>query len=720
MSDDTAKNWEPKFGVPNGGHRPSSAFSPRVGRMVDALRSFASVGAQRLDSWVNDVTGIGTSRDKTTYGYILPSRLLSDEELSALYHSDDMAARMVDVVPQEMLREPFDVETGDPDLDVLIADKVDSLDMRAKLADGIRWARCFGGGALLIGADDRRDALEELKPERASDIGYLYVIDRRYLWPLSYYDEPGHPKLGQVRTYMVTTLGGHTFNTGEVHESRLIVFQGATTGTRERMVNRGWNHSVMQRAYDVLRQFNTGWQSVETMMTDGAQAVFKIGGLTEMLAANGGREMLATRMRAMDLYRSVVRAIVIDADAKEEFERQQVSFSEIPQTLDKFMLRLAASVEMPVTILMGQSPSGMNATGESDFRWFYDRIRAQQNTMLAPKIRHLINIWLRTKAGQEASRGKEPETLKVKFVPLWTETPLAQAQREKTVAETDTINITSQVFTPEEVANVRGRAGGYEGPIVLSDESIEIRERALEGQAKVEELLPADADKEVTKLLDDGTEAPAPELDEEGMPIENTAEPEGKIEINLTPTDVAVITKVNEARKASGLAPLPEPDGSMFLPAFKAKYASVLADAALAEQGQDPDAPAPKPSFGGGFGGPPKFGAPKPPPIAGPKGGSQSALARVSDKDTPEGKEPEKRPGLFAHLDAKPRTFTLVRDEDESGVSGTGDVATGCLFDDGRVALRWRTKTASTTLFDSMEHVLSVHGHGGLTRVVWD
>jgi ferredoxin len=70
--------------------------------------------------------------------------------------------------------------------------------------------------------------------------------------------------------------------------------------------------------------------------------------------------------------------------------------------------------------------------------------------------------------------------------------------------------------------------------------------------------------------------------------------------------------------------------------------------------------------------------------------------------------------------DAKPRTFVLQRDEDESGVSGTGEVAHGVLFDDGKVAMRWRTKTAATTLFDSIAHVLEVHGHGGATRIIWD
>lgn len=65
------------------------------------------------------------------------------------------------------------------------------------------------------------------------------------------------------------------------------------------------------------------------------------------------------------------------------------------------------------------------------------------------------------------------------------------------------------------------------------------------------------------------------------------------------------------------------------------------------------------------------------------------------------------------------RLFELHRDEDETGVSGTGVVAEGVVFGDGKVALRWKTATASTTLFDDVAQMLEVHGHDGKTRLVY-
>ena len=63
--------------------------------------------------------------------------------------------------------------------------------------------------------------------------------------------------------------------------------------------------------------------------------------------------------------------------------------------------------------------------------------------------------------------------------------------------------------------------------------------------------------------------------------------------------------------------------------------------------------------------------------------------------------------------------FILMRTEDETGVSGEGIVAEGVQFANGKVVINWLTDTSSTTVFDSIEDVLAVHGHGGKTQVIW-
>jgi hypothetical protein len=65
------------------------------------------------------------------------------------------------------------------------------------------------------------------------------------------------------------------------------------------------------------------------------------------------------------------------------------------------------------------------------------------------------------------------------------------------------------------------------------------------------------------------------------------------------------------------------------------------------------------------------------------------------------------------------RRFVLERDEDVTGVSGTGIVADGIRWPDGQAALHWRGEYCSTVVWDAVANMVRVHGHGGATRVVW-
>jgi hypothetical protein len=68
-----------------------------------------------------------------------------------------------------------------------------------------------------------------------------------------------------------------------------------------------------------------------------------------------------------------------------------------------------------------------------------------------------------------------------------------------------------------------------------------------------------------------------------------------------------------------------------------------------------------------------------------------------------------------------PRAFVLQRDEDVTGVSGTGVVAEGVAFSDGTVALRWTSEWPTSVVFHErgIESVEAVHGHDGRTQVAW-
>src|SRR3954452_15358425 len=67
-----------------------------------------------------------------------------------------------------------------------------------------------------------------------------------------------------------------------------------------------------------------------------------------------------------------------------------------------------------------------------------------------------------------------------------------------------------------------------------------------------------------------------------------------------------------------------------------------------------------------------------------------------------------------------PRRVQIVRKSDLSGISGTGVVAFGVEFPDGRCVTRWRGQTSGvsqTCIWDSIIDIEEIHGHNGSTRI---
>ena len=73
---------------------------------------------------------------------------------------------------------------------------------------------------------------------------------------------------------------------------------------------------------------------------------------------------------------------------------------------------------------------------------------------------------------------------------------------------------------------------------------------------------------------------------------------------------------------------------------------------------------------------------------------------------------------LMSGFDMK--IFYLKRVEDESGVSGTGRVAQGFVFDNGKVAVTWLSEHPTVTIYDNIGEVHAIHGHGGKTEVIME
>jgi len=462
----------------------------------------------RADGWYSILTGQGTKRDKTqSLRFVAPQ--LAYRELVELWEGDDMASRIVEIWPDEMLRRGWCFTTADdkPGMEA-VTEHLDRIGLAEALHTAICNRRAFGGGAILLGANDGATNLSEpLDPNRIISLDWVTVFDSQELRPSYYYANPMGPKYGRPSHYTLnaTNVLGAEFPTPDqvrtlppptvedIHESRFVIFDGIRVSKRIYRGNNGWGQSVLNRVWSVLSGFNMSWSGAWNLISDFAQGVYKVKGLVDMVKKDGGK-VLQQRLTTIDMAKSVMRAIALDMDL-ESYERQTTPLSGLGDIMDRANLRLSAAADMPLIMLMGDSPGGLGSTGAAEVRSFYARVASKQPKEIGTAVRYVTNLLARLYNIQPG--------FKISFPSLWQPTELETAQARNVQMLTDTGYINANVLYSDEVAQARfgGAEYSFETPVDFEARA------ALETSAPtlpspLEQLPPAPID-ESPKPLDD-------------------------------------------------------------------------------------------------------------------------------------------------------------------------------------------------------------------------
>jgi len=217
--------------------------------------------------------------------------------------------------------------------------------------------------------------------------------------------------------------------------------------------------------------FHSGFASADQLLASGHQGVYKIKGFSEILASKS-MDLVYARLNAVDLYRSVLRAIVVDADS-EDFEWKTAPLTELANVLTQYGRRVSSAAKMPYTILMSDSPSGLNATGESDLSWWFGQCRSWQTNALTDPCREAVQILA-------LNAGIQSEEFEIEWPSLWEPSPAQEAEMRLKGAQADNIYVTQiGMLAPEELALVRMRPDGWNWGMELTDEQRAAREAAV-------------------------------------------------------------------------------------------------------------------------------------------------------------------------------------------------------------------------------------------------
>jgi len=437
-------------------------------------------GEVRIDGLQNVFTGMGTTRDKTTRTTVGAIQFMPKEDLEGLY-VHWLMRRIVDLVADEATREGFEILFGGEGVNAQtlsgVEQAIEDLEILHNFNHAAKTSRLYGGSAIVLYIDDGRRAYEPVDVNNIRAVEGMEVLDRHQIAPVI--DEDSLYDYSKPTHYQI--ISGDLIqqpNLIRIHKDRILRFDGIWLPYRVRQKNYGWGMSVLQSVYESFKHYYTGTSSIATLLTEFDIFVHKVKGLASMLAA-GKETQVKNRLELNDMSKSIYRGYAIDAE-KEELAFVSRQFGGVSDVLEKLRLDVIAASGIPHTLLFGQSPSGLGATGRSEERDFAKVCHHYQEQNFRKPLMKLMRYVMASRTGP--IEGDQPDNWRIGFKPLFEMNERELADVRARVAAVDARYIQVGVLTPQEVADSRFGKSEYSIETTI-DPSIarEVPEKAQKG-----------------------------------------------------------------------------------------------------------------------------------------------------------------------------------------------------------------------------------------------
>jgi phage-related protein (TIGR01555 family) len=381
-----------------------------------------------LDTLQNLVSGLGTSKDKSSFAtYVLNP--VNEQVLMNMYRGDWIARKGVDLIPEDMTRAWRNWKASKEQIEAL--EKVErspTINLPAKIKYAMQLGRLLGGAVMYFGIKNQRPETPlNLESVRKGDLQYVHVWSKLEVGQGPLIEDIGNPFYGTPEYY---TIGTRTGKQIFIHHTRIIRFLGAPRPDILG-VSDGWSDSVLQVAYDAVTNASSSQQHVASLIPEAKTDVMYIPGLGEMLSTEEGTAALTKRFGYAANIKSMFNMVLLDGTGAETsegesvgetWEQKQIRFADIPDLLTHYLQSVSGAFGVPLTRFLGVSPAGLNATGESDLRQYYDTLGAKQTTELGPALSALDEVVIRS------ALGSRPPSVYYEWAPLWVPTEVQKSE----------------------------------------------------------------------------------------------------------------------------------------------------------------------------------------------------------------------------------------------------------------------------------------------------
>lgn len=446
------------------------------------------------DGLISLVSGMGTTTDPRSWQRY-HSRWMSDHDIDQAYRASWVMRRIIDKPATEMVREWRDWQGDSDDIGAIEAEEK-RLGLRSKVRTAER-LRGLGGAGMVIYVDG--DQTQPLDPATVKKGGiraiHVWHRCRFNLGPMI--EDWASPWFGHPSWYEMTLTSGPM----RFHPSRVVAFKADPVGEIVGVDWQTcfWGQSRVQTVIDAVQNVDAADSGFAALIKDARNRRIYIPKLLEHLATAEGEAILSKRLQAFALGESSYSVSWLDGGdgegkGAEKIEDRQMSWAGMPDLMNSYRTAAASSGEMPVTVLWGTSPAGLNATGQSDKDLWEQTIKGKQDLDLDPCLAQSDPILIASALGRVDDG-------------IWHEWPPLSTQSEKD--EATTLWNTAQGL--QIISNM-----GVVPDVAMSE--------AVQDLFVQRGWLPA-LESALAKIPEDERflETPAPELDANGDPIDPNA-----------------------------------------------------------------------------------------------------------------------------------------------------------------------------------------------------
>lgn len=388
--------------------------------------------------------------------------------LDSLYRGNGICRSVVSIIPNDMTRKWYVFGMPlPPERQAALAREEQRTGLKRSIDEGLQLGSLYGGAAgllLIRGHEGILDQPLDVDAVLPGTFQGLQIFDR---WCGVAPEEGLVFHGGQLVPEYYSFRDENGLVAARVHHTRIVRFTGGMLPDMERLAELYWGESDIEPIYDDIVLYDSIMHNMGNLTFRANTDTMEVQNLDQLFSITSGdaQRRFWNTMQALSVLRSNFGMQLVNRGDK--VYNSQYTFTGFDHVIEGAQLNLSAKTHIPMTRLFGRAPAGMNATGESDLKTYYEYI----DTLRESRLRGILDQVLPVLCA--STWGLVPEDLDITFPPLWTPTAkeLAEIGEKKAIAIRDAFQagLLRADTAMRELKKLAGETGLFGG---ITDEEI--------------------------------------------------------------------------------------------------------------------------------------------------------------------------------------------------------------------------------------------------------